>query len=221
MTVDTLSPEYDLEYMQQALEQKDPSFLGHNCRITTFGLMKELIHVGNPLQNEDSMLFFDLDAIASKPGLMTPDELEEFKSFYGHIETERSADLNVHLNKVKEAYAKHEISFSDSAKARLISVYFHFDDGSEQPTIFIGHIGILLPAEDGTLLFIEKLSFQEPYQAVKVKNRTELSDYLMSKYDLDWGQETVRPFIMENDELMHGYRVIPKAEGGVPNGSGN
>ena len=71
--------------------------------------------------------------------------------------------------------------------------------------LFIGHVGVLLSAEDGSLYFIEKVAFQEPYRLVKIQNRTELSDYLMEKYDTAWGQDTTRSFIMENDELMDGY----------------
>lgn len=35
------------------------------------------------------------------------------------------------------------------------------------------HVGVLIPTKDGKLLFLEKLVFQEPYQAAKFKNRTE------------------------------------------------
>ncbi len=69
-------------------------------------------------------------------------------------------------------------------------------------------MGVLMPSEDGKLLFIEKLSFQIPYQAVKFENRTELNDYLMNKYDIDWDQPIAKPFIMENDQLLEGYRDI-------------
>ena len=34
----------------------------------------------------------------------------------------------------------------------------------------------------------------------------------MEKYDTEWGQDTARPFIMENDALMDGYRPNPLAE---------
>ena len=37
----------------------------------------------------------------------------------------------------------------------------------------------------------------------------EISDYLMEKYDTAWGQDTTHSFIMENDELMDGYRPNP------------
>ena len=68
---------------------------------------------------------------------------------------------------------------------------------------------LLLPAEDGSLWFMEKVAFQEPYRLVKLQNRTELSDYLMEQYDTSWSQDTTRPFIMENDSLMEGYRTNP------------
>ena len=69
-------------------------------------------------------------------------------------------------------------------------------------------LGVLVPFE-GKLLFIEKLAFQEPYQAIKFANRTQLSDYLMNRYDVEWEQPNAIPFIMENDVLMDGYRPNP------------
>ena len=41
---------------------------------------------------------------------------------------------------------------------------------------------------------------------------SEILDYLMEKYDTSWGQDTTRPFIMENDTLMDGYRPNPLEE---------
>lgn len=70
-------------------------------------------------------------------------------------------------------------------------------------------MGVLIPSEDGKLLFLEKLSFQDPYQAVKFDNRIDLNDYLMNKYDISWDQPTAKPFIMENGELFEGYRANP------------
>ena len=67
---------------------------------------------------------------------------------------------------------------------------------------------MLVPYE-GKLLFVEKLAFQEPYQAIIFDNRTQLSDYLMNHYDVEWEQPNAIPFIMENDVLMEGYRPNP------------
>ena len=71
----------------------------------------------------------------------------------------------------------------------------------------IGHTGILLPASDG-LYFVEKVAFQEPYRLLKFRTRIELSDYLMLKYDTAWDQNTAHPFILENDALMDGWRIL-------------
>lgn len=59
------------------------------------------------------------------------------------------------------------------------------------------------------LLFLEKLSFQESYQVIQFDNRIELNDYLMNKHDVSWGKPTAKPFIIENDELLEGYRENP------------
>ena len=75
--------------------------------------------------------------------------------------------------------------------------------------LFVGHVGVLLTADDGTLYFVEKVAFQEPYRLLRFADRTALSDYLMEKYDTSWGQDTASPFIMENDELMDGWRPNP------------
>lgn len=61
-------------------------------------------------------------------------------------------------------------------------------------------------------MFIEKVGLQEPYQALKFNKRVELNDYLMNKYDISWGQPMAKPFIMENDELLEGYRENPNNE---------
>ena len=51
---------------------------------------------------------------------------------------------------------------------------------------------------DKKLLFVEKLSFSLPYQVLKFDNRKQLKNYLMGMYDISWGQEEAKPFIMEN-----------------------
>ena len=71
----------------------------------------------------------------------------------------------------------------------------------------IGHVGVMLPTSDA-VYFVEKVAFQEPYRLLKFKNRTELSDYLMLKYDNSWGQDTAHTFIVENSDLMDGWRIL-------------
>ncbi|WP_418376190.1 DUF4300 family protein, partial [Agathobaculum sp.] len=106
--------------------------------------------------------------------------------------------------------AERGVAFEEGT-ARLISVVLHDRFSDTDNTLFIGHVGVLLLAGDGSLYFVEKVVFQEPYRLVKLRNRIELNDYLMEKYDTSWDQDTARPFIMENDSLMEGYRTVPTA----------
>ena len=75
----------------------------------------------------------------------------------------------------------------------------------------IGHVGVMLPTSDA-VYFVEKVAFQEPYRLLKFKNQTELSDYLMLKYDNSWGQDTAHTFILENSDLMDGWRILDEQE---------
>ena len=108
------------------------------------------------------------------------------------------------------------MSFRDSERIRLITVFFHDKPTEEESLLFVGHVGVLLCAEDGTLYFVKKVAFQEPYRPLRFTDRTALSDYLMGKYDISWGQDTARSFIMENDTLMEGWRPCAENKGSVP-----
>ena len=204
---------YDPYEMQDEWTAANGSFPGYNCRITAFGLFSEFITAGTDqpeVQGEDS-LFTDLETISTDPDALCGDSTAKFCALFAPVDAADSTEVEAQVKALQEGWAARGIAFADS-KVSMISVVFHDKFSDEDNTLFIGHVGVLLPAEDGTLYFIEKVAFQEPYRLVKLQNRTELSDYLMGKYDTSWGQDTTRPFIMENDTLMDGYRPNPLEE---------
>lgn len=203
-TIDSLQAEYDIIGIMDMWNAKNPDFIGYNCRITSYELMKDSIKIGKLDTKNSDWLVFDENAIENNPKeLFTQVEHEEFKSLYSFIPTESTKDISLHLKKVQEDWKRKEIEFPNKDKKSIISVFFHDE---EEEYLFIGHMGLLIPTKGGELLFIEKLSFQEPYQAIKFHNPIELNDYLMNKYDISWNQEGAKPFIMENDKLLEGYR---------------
>jgi len=121
----------------------------------------------------------------------------------------RIAEIERHVQTVQEEWASRGVAFRENERIRLITVFFHDKPTEEESLLFVGHVGVLLTAEDGTLYFVEKVAFQEPYRMLRFADRTALSDYLMGKYDTSWGQDTASPFIMENDRLMDGWRPNP------------
>ena len=201
---------YDPYDMQDMWTSRNGSFQGYNCRITAFSLLSDLISAGDgdyAAAAEDS-LFMDLETLTADADVLCGDSINKFCAVFAPVQAADSTDVNLQVKKFQDGWAARGVSFS-AGRARMISVVFHdkFSDTDNQ--LFIGHAGVLLPSGDGTLYFIEKVAFQEPYRLLKFKNRTELSDYLMEKYDTSWGQDTARPFIMENDRLMDGYRPDP------------
>ena len=201
---------YDPYDMQDEWAAANGSFPGYNCRITAFGLFSEFITAGADqpeVQGEDS-IFTDLETISANPDALCGDSTAKFCALFAPVNAVDSTEVEAQVKALQEGWAARGITFTDS-KASMISVIFHDKFSDEDNTLFVGHVGVLLPAEDGSLYFIEKVAFQEPYRLVKLRNRTELSDYLMEKYDTSWGQDTMRPFIMENDTLMDGYRPNP------------
>lgn len=204
---------YDPYDMQDEWTAANGSFPGYNCRITAFGLFSEFITAGTDqpeVQGEDS-LFTDLETINADPDALCGDSIAKFCALFAPVNAADSTEVEAQVKVLQEDWASRGIAFANS-EASMISVVFHDKFSDEDNTLFIGHVGVLLPAEDGTLYFVEKVAFQEPYRLVKLQNRTELSDYLMEKYDTSWGQDTTHPFIMENDTLMDGYRPNPLDE---------
>ena len=169
--------------------------------------MRDFISVGKPEIKNTEQLFIDEDALNNFPiKVFTDGERNQFESLFSAVNTENTKDTSVHLKKVKEDWAKKNIKFTNQNKISLISVFFHSMISAEENFLFIGHVGVLVPTSDGKLMFIEKLAFQEPFQAIKFDN-------LMNKYDVEFDQPNARPFIMENDELLKGYRLNPNNKG--------
>lgn len=187
VTLKSSFPEYDFEKIQLLWNQKNPDFIGINCRLTNFGFFSDLI-VTNATESLDvTNLLFDKKALEFWPkNQQKPENVENFENFYAKIDTPKTKNLETHIQNVKNAFTKRNIQFfttKNPQKASIISVFFHFQENSES-YLFIGHTGLLIPEENG-FLFVEKLAFQEPYQAVKFSDKNALIAYLMKKYDVD------------------------------------
>ena len=216
VTIDSLLPKYNEVAIQSIWTSKYPMFQGYNCRLTSFTLLRDLIAFPADkkfaTKEEDEVLFIDRESLNNTPKkFFTPEEENNFFTLFTEVPTTNTKDVNTHLQAMQQAWKERGIDFrykNDPTKASLISAVFHSQITPEENTLFVGHVGVLVPFE-GKLLFIEKLAFQEPYQAIKFANRTQLSDYLMNRYDVEWEQPNAIPFIMENDALMDGYRPNP------------
>ena len=170
------------------------------------------VSVDSQINAGEDVLFVDAETLKTDPDALGGSSLADFRALYSSMKAEDTTEIKRHVQTVQEEWASRGVSFRENERIHLITVFFHDKPTEEESLLFVGHIGVLLTAEDGALYFVEKVAFQEPYRMLRFADRTELSDYLMGKYDVSWGQDTARPFIMENGELMEGWRANPNGE---------
>ena len=185
--------DYDVEKISNLWTPKKGDFVGTNCRINSYCLLKNSIEIPK-LEKDDSLLFVDNDAI-DKGKVFGAEDKDAFDTLFSRVKTEATTDVNVHAAKMEQFLSQ----FKFNENARMLSVVVHDDlDGQ---SLFIGHVGILVPSEDG-YLFVEKLTFEEPYQAIKFATKEDCYKYLDTKYENYTGEGLAKPFIMDNDKWV-------------------
>ena len=206
-----LDTKYDPYTMQDEWTAKNGTFPGYNCRITAMSLFGDFLSVSadSQINAGEDVLFVDEETLKTDPDALGGSSLADFRALYSSMKAEDTTEIKRHVQTVQEEWDSRGVAFRENERIRLITVFFHDKPTEEESLLFVGHVGVLLTAEDGTLYFVEKVAFQEPYRLLRFADRTALSDYLMGKYDTSWGQDTASPFIMENDKLMDGWRPNP------------
>ena len=185
--------EYDVEKITNLWTPKKGDFVGTNCRINSYCLLKNSIEIPK-LEKDDSLLFVDNDAI-DKGKVFGAEDKDDFDILFSRVKTEATTDVKVHAAKMEQFLSQ----FKFNENSRMLSVVVHDDlDGQ---SLFIGHVGILVPSEDG-FLFVEKLTFEEPYQAIKFATKEDCYKYLDTKYENYTGEGLAKPFIMDNDKWV-------------------
>lgn len=186
------APEYDIATMISLWEEAKGLYIGSNCRITTFTLLKDSLQI--PEGNiDDTSLFMDKDAILNG-NLFNEEETQRFGRLFSRVKTERTQDISVHVKKMQEHFS----GFSFNDKAKMISVVLH--DTLDGDYLFIGHVGVMIKDRDH-FLFFEKLSFDEPYQVLKFQKEEDCYKLLLKRYQNYFTEDSAKPFIMINGEF--------------------
>lgn len=177
--------------------EKNPDFLGINCRITTFSLMKNSMDVNKELEDKSSVLDFDKKAISDK-SLLSEDDMKKFITYYAPINVKDEKANYEDL--ITKEFSERGIKFNND-NIKVVSVYLNSKDEIDGNILFIGHTGLMYE-DQGKFYFLEKLSFQEPYQLLKFNSKKEIYDYLMKKYNQDMGEGTHKAIVTKNDKVF-------------------
>ena len=188
-----VAPQYDIDKISTLWREKKGDFIGTNCRINSYILLKKNIKIPQ-LDIDDTLLFLDNDAI-DKGKLFDAGEKKLFQTLFSRVKTKATQDIKIHAENMEKYFEN--IEFNENA--RMLSVIIH--DNLDGDYLFIGHVGVLVPNKDG-FLFVEKLSFEEPYQAIKFAAKEECYKYLQDKYADYTGEGLAKPFIMDNNKKV-------------------
>ena len=86
----------------------------------------------------------------------------------------------------------------DSDRISLLSIVISDPDSD---VVFVGHTGILIKYSD-YYLFVEKIAFEQPYQATKVRTIDELLHILSLRPEYFGDEEEAGPFVYANGKYL-------------------
>ena len=167
-----------------------------DCRMTAMTLLGDLLKSARTdAQYTGDYLMFDLDAIDTgdayaalrpKRALFTT-LFGEFPYADGHF----AQAFGEHWNKY---------GFKVSSKrASLVSVVFKTLDSDEA---FVGHAGILINRPNGKALFVEKISFDDPFRVTELQSADQLVDLLSTREDYTVDEGEPKPAVYLNGQLL-------------------
>jgi len=185
--------DYNVEKISDLWTNHQGVIVGTNCTIPPHTRRKKRSEMPKT-KTARAPLFGYNDAI-DKGKIFNEADKEAFNILYSRVPTEATTDVKVHAKKMEE-YFSH---FKFNENARMLSVIVH--DNLDGNTLFVGHVGVLVPAKDG-YLFVEKLTFEEPYQAIKFATKEDVYKYLETKYQNYTGEGLAKPFIMDNEKWV-------------------
>ena len=167
-----------------------------DCRMTAFLLLDGVLRAESTEDSyEGTYLMFDTEAIDNVERYETIKENRDmFTTLYG----EKSVADKKHPETAFSDSWKHYGFQIDSDRISLLSIVI-YDPYSD--VTFVGHTGILIKDRDD-YLFVEKIAFEQPYQATKVKTVDELLNILSLRPEYFGEEGEAGPFVYNNGEYI-------------------
>ena len=167
-----------------------------DCRMTAFLLLDGLLWAQTTEAGySGTYLMFDTQAIDNVDRYeIIRQNKDMFTTLYG----EKSITDDKHPEKTfSDNWKKYGFQI-DSDRISLISIAIYDPDSD---AIFVGHTGLLIKYSD-YYLFIEKIAFEQPYQATKVHNMDELLDIMSLRPEYFGEEGEPGPFVYHNGDYI-------------------
>lgn len=167
-----------------------------DCRMTAFLLLDGVLRAESTEDSyEGTYLMFDKEAIDNVDRY---ESIKENKNMFTTLYGEKSVTDGGHPENTFSDSWKHYGFQVDSDRLSLLSIVI-YDPYSD--VVFVGHTGVLIKYSD-YYLFIEKIAFEQPYQATRVHNMDELLDIMSLRPEYFGEEGEAGPFVYCNGEYL-------------------
>lgn len=176
--------------------EQNHDYSDSNCRMTAFLLLDGLLHAETTESSyTGSYLMFDTEAIDN---VERYEIIKENKDMFTTLYGEKSVTDEKHPETTFSNNWQHYGFQIDSDRISLLSIVIYDPDSD---VVFVGHTGILIKYSD-YYLFVEKIAFEQPYQATKAHDMEELLNILSLRPEYFGEEGEIGPFVYCNGEYI-------------------
>ena len=176
--------------------EKEHDYSDADCRMTAFLLLDEVLSAESTEEEyEGTYLMFDTDAIDTVDRYeIIKKKKDMFTTLYGEKKVTDNKHPETTFSDSWKDYGFH----IDSDRISLLSIVISDPDSD---VVFVGHTGILIKYSD-YYLFVEKIAFEQPYQATKVRTIDELLHILSLRPEYFGDEDEAGPFVYNNGKYL-------------------
>ena len=176
--------------------EQNHDYSDSNCRMTAFLLLDGLLRAETTESSYNgSYLMFDTEAIDN---VERYEIIKENKDMFTTLYGEKSVTDEKHPETTFSNNWQHYGFQIDSDRISLLSIVIYDPDSD---VVFVGHTGILIKYSD-YYLFVEKIAFEQPYQATKAHDMEELLNILSLRPEYFGEEGEIGPFVYCNGEYI-------------------
>lgn len=168
-----------------------------DCRMTAMLLLDGILTAEKTdIEYTGDYLMFDVDAIENVQKYeVIRKNLSLFTTVFGDRTPAKDEDPSKVFGRIWKEYG---LSVNSDA-ASLLSIVIYDPDFDQT---FVGHTGILIKQAEDAYLFVEKLAFEQPYQATRIKSIDQLTDLLAKRSEYFGTEGDPGPYIYLNGDYL-------------------
>ncbi|MBQ6438818.1 MAG: DUF4300 family protein [Mogibacterium sp.] len=177
--------------------EKQHDFSDADCRMTAMLLLDGIITAEKTDSDyTGTYLMFDVDAIESADRYeVIRKNLDLFTTLFGDRTPGENEDPSEVFGNIWSEYG---FSISNE-NVSLVSIVVYDPDFNQT---FTGHTGILVKLAGDIYLFVEKLAFEQPYQATLVSDTDQLFSLLANRNEYYGGEGDPGPYVYLNGDCL-------------------